>query len=153
MDIKVRDLTPSVRIYRLALSCEKLSSVLADRDDIRCLSEARVEVAAYRIEMTVYLRGSIETPVQINCSRCLGTFDSEITSQFEMALAKSKTGNRPVEDIGIGTYEGDRIDLIPICVESFGLNLPQALLCSPNCKGLCYICGAELNETACKCPR
>ena len=31
------------------------------------------------------------------------------------------------------------------------LELPFQLLCREECKGLCPVCGADLNETTCNC--
>jgi uncharacterized protein len=30
-------------------------------------------------------------------------------------------------------------------------NLPMALVCRPDCRGICPTCGKNLNEGACKC--
>lgn len=70
-----------------------------------------------------------------------------------MTLSKKQGGKNEDDDIGFGYYAGEQIDLIEYCIENLNLNFPQKLLCSEKCKGLCYICGNNLNESECGCAR
>ncbi|MGO0916599.1 DUF177 domain-containing protein, partial [Clostridioides difficile] len=40
----------------------------------------------------------------------------------------------------------EEIDLIDIIEQTLDFNVPHKVLCSENCKGLCQVCGANLNE-------
>ncbi|MBQ7638562.1 MAG: DUF177 domain-containing protein [Clostridia bacterium] len=46
-----------------------------------------------------------------------------------------------------------RLDLDELVSEDIFLAMPSRYLCSEDCKGLCSICGANLNREACSCKR
>ena len=43
------------------------------------------------------------------------------------------------------------IDMDELVMTDVTLELPFQLLCREDCKGLCPVCGADLNETTCNC--
>lgn len=49
------------------------------------------------------------------------------------------------------TYEGDEIDLTPYVWEELVLDMPYKFLCKEDCRGLCPMCGVNLNYTRCNC--
>jgi uncharacterized protein len=44
-----------------------------------------------------------------------------------------------------------RLDLDQLVEEDVNLAIPSKYLCNPDCKGLCSICGKNLNENQCDC--
>jgi len=44
-----------------------------------------------------------------------------------------------------------QVDVEPVVLENILLSLPLRTLCSPECKGLCTICGQDLNLAGCQC--
>ena len=50
-------------------------------------------------------------------------------------------------------YSGKVIDLDPLVREQLVLSLPAYPVCREDCKGLCPVCGANLNERECGCDR
>ena len=50
-------------------------------------------------------------------------------------------------------FDGKTIDLDPIIREQVLLALPVSVLCREDCKGLCTVCGEDLNEKDCGCER
>jgi uncharacterized protein len=51
------------------------------------------------------------------------------------------------------TYSGKVIDLDPLLREQLVLALPGYPVCREDCKGLCSVCGANLNDRECGCDR
>ena len=51
----------------------------------------------------------------------------------------------------VSFYENSWISFYELLKEEILLSLPYKKLCKPDCKGLCPICGTNLNETVCKC--
>lgn len=43
------------------------------------------------------------------------------------------------------------LDLDEVCEGDIFLELPSKFLCRPDCKGLCPVCGKDLNEGQCQC--
>ncbi|MBZ0251760.1 MAG: DUF177 domain-containing protein, partial [Candidatus Methylomirabilis sp.] len=48
-------------------------------------------------------------------------------------------------------YDGEKIDLTALLDEQLSLNAPIQPLCRPDCRGLCPVCGADLNTIPCSC--
>jgi uncharacterized protein len=81
--------------------------------------------------------GKLRTPVTLRCSRCLKKFHKPLTvSQF--VFHKELQGE-------------DFVDLTENLREDIILELPQRALCRQDCKGLCPVCGEDLNNGSCKC--
>ena len=49
--------------------------------------------------------------------------------------------------------EGHEIDLAAAVEEALLLDLPMRFLCREDCKGLCPVCGKDLNTELCTCPK
>ena len=49
--------------------------------------------------------------------------------------------------------EDRRLDVDALVNEDVYLAIPYRLLCRPDCKGLCPVCGADLNEGPCACEK
>ena len=90
---------------------------------------------------TFVFTGQLAGVLSLNCSRCLEKFEHEIQVEVEEELFKNELENL------------ERINLIGILQENILLNLPIKSLCSNDCKGLCTICGQNLNENKCDCER
>jgi uncharacterized protein len=103
------------------------------------------------------LVGVVQTVLELTCSRCLEPFPLPVDCGFDIRyLPQSEnTGadEREIEadDLSDAFYRDERIDLRQLMDEQFYLSLPMKPLHSPDCKGLCPNCGANLNETSCNC--
>ena len=45
--------------------------------------------------------------------------------------------------------DGESIELNEIALTDILLSLPSKILCREDCKGLCMVCGCDLNESQC----
>jgi uncharacterized protein len=57
------------------------------------------------------------------------------------------------DDLSTAFYDNDEIDLGQLMREQFYLSIPMKPLCGDDCRGLCPICGTNLNRGACECKR
>ncbi len=93
----------------------------------------------------VLITGTVSAPTEGECSRCLepfaGTARVDLTELF--AYPDSAT-ERTTEDDEIYRMVDDTIDLEPVVVDAFGLELPLRPLCTPDCAGLCPQCGVRM---------
>lgn len=112
-------------------------------------------VTPVKIEGFVQNRSSIVTlaynasaDMHTFCDRCLNEFDSSINLSFEYTLVKELQDSDAQEYILV---EGDFLDLGELCESDVVLNLPLKFLCRPDCKGLCPVCGKNLNLSDCDC--
>lgn len=84
-------------------------------------------------EATVLVEGS--------CSLCLKPVQKEVSCPFEEQLTEDDT------DI----ITGNTLDMTDIAAAALMTHLPMKLECSDDCKGLCPICGKDLNTGKCEC--
>ena len=92
---------------------------------------------------------SIEGERKLVCDRCAKEF-SRITAVPFAACVVDHLDNEHEEDEFI-VCSGDVLDIEELATSIFILGFDSKNLCSEDCKGLCYICGANLNEQACNC--
>ena len=82
----------------------------------------------------------------LECVRCLSTFEQALTWSLTELYAFDK---RSVTDSGLILPEDGHIDLEPLMREYALLEIPINPLCKPDCKGLCPVCGENLNLVNC----
>lgn len=107
----------------------------------------------------VSLLGVISFSLVLECARCLERFtlnkSKNLSSYFiasETSLMGEKESLSPT-DVITEYYENDIINLAPMLYDSVNLAIPIKPLCRDNCKGLCPICGTNLNRNQCSCER
>lgn len=93
----------------------------------------------------VLATGEVVTEWTGECRRCLRAVTGEVRAEFRELFEP-----RPQEG---ETYplRQEHIDLEPLAREALLVELPLAPLCSPDCRGLCPNCGADLNAGPCGC--
>ena len=93
------------------------------------------------------LDGILKFYYTANCSRCL----KPITGEGEIHVIEDFVEGESNEDIDVYTFIGSSIQLDKALFDNIILSLPVKLLCSDDCKGICHMCGKDLNEGQCKC--
>ncbi len=95
------------------------------------------------LEITATIKGGYVT----ECSRC----GIDVAEGFSAELFESMDNDFSDIDEECIVVQGNVIDIsgsIEACI--FG-NIPLQTLCSEDCKGLCPVCGINLNEKECNC--
>ena len=92
----------------------------------------------------IYLHGSVRGRMRMRCARCLKEFDSP----FDVALAEL-VSKEPTEDDDYRLEADDTLDPEPIVRDAVVLEMPFSPLHSPDCKGLCPVCGGDRNLGEC----
>lgn len=78
------------------------------------------------------------------CVRCLTNLQQLLEVDFPELYAFN---DRSVSESGMILPEDGFIDLAPLLREYMFLAIPINPLCSPNCKGLCPVCGERITGT------
>jgi uncharacterized protein len=103
-------------------------------------------VRATRTPQGILLQVEFRAEIGLECVRCLTNFTQSLHIDFAELYAFSQ---RYVTDSGLLMPETGIIDLTPVLREYILLEIPISPLCRPDCKGLCPICGNNLNESTC----
>lgn len=123
------------------------------QDSIHFLAPLRIKGQVENLGDRMFeIEGHIYSLVQDYCYRCL----QKTKVEFKIDFSWRYSDIDPTEednDEDIYPFEGDVIDLLPNILDELILNWPGQVLCAINCKGLCSICGANLNEKTCTCER
>jgi len=163
-EIKEVGLVRSWDVTREALD----EMVSGERAGYRAGGPARIEARLDKFERRIRLTGQAQVRVGAACGRCLVPVEVEVPVDFDLALVPADEYQDPDGEPGDSgrvagsfdpeiadedTYEGKVIDLDPIVREQILLALPGYPVCREGCKGLCTVCGTNLNEKECGCDR
>ncbi len=107
--------------------------------EIKLKGPIKVNLDVLKTERSFVLKGDLECTLVLQCSRCLKYFDYMIEVEISDELN--------IEDI----EDLHNINIFPHLVSDIILEIPIKPLHDENCKGLCPICGQNLNEGDCDC--
>jgi uncharacterized protein len=153
------------------VSREQLDEMVAgDPAGYRARGPAHVDVHLEKVERRVRVEATAKAELQAACGRCLVPVQLDVPVEFELTLVPSDEyedaareekvakkgaagGSFDVAAAEEDTYSGKVIDLDPIVREQVLLALQPYPVCTDACKGLCPVCGANLNDRECGCDR
>jgi len=141
---------------------EEKASLLAYLKDLSRIdfdfgAPLQAEVKIGKASRLVLINGKIQTELRLQCVRCLKEFPYPLSTTFELTLQPLKEAPSEEEtelgseEMELNFFEGGEIHLSEIACEQIFLEIPYKPLCQEGCKGLCPICGKDLNLSACEC--
>ena len=123
-------------------------------EDIQLAAPIAGEVRLSHTGRSILARASLSTAIEGACSRCLTPVVSPISVEIEEEALPSidiDTG-QPVDDSqepdALRLDDHHELDLDAPIREAISLAEPIALLCRPDCRGLCPVCGTDLNAVS-----
>ena len=143
IDAKIRDLDIDIDEFSLD-------------DDIHVICSIQKDMSLARIE------GEVNASPVLECSRCLKSSKQDIVGNFSFVarhLNKGETipaypdDDSNEDDLIYIAHDEDSIDIAEFVHDALLLSIPFKPVCSEDCKGLCPICGNNLNEGECGCNR
>ena len=97
----------------------------------------------------VRVAGEAEVVLIMQCSRCLKDVEQEIKLSFVQDVVSPEI---PLEEADDQTFmEGYNLNVESLLAGEILMNLPTKVLCRPDCKGICRVCGKDLNLGECGC--
>ena len=97
------------------------------------------------------LNARLSCVLSLVCDRCTQPFQREKTVEYENLLA-FELANGESDDIILLDGDGE-LALDGLMEEVLLLEMDTKNLCSEDCKGLCFGCGADLNREPCRCKK
>lgn len=161
MKVRVEDIKDKALFFSADEPVADYPILLAMQDAGECvfLSPLRLQLTIAREYDHIRVNGQVETRVSLNCSRCLREYENNIFSPFTIfytpatGMPQDEEVELAEEDLISATYTGDEIDFTSEIAEQVVMEIPFKPLCTEDCRGLCTICGADLNRTDCGCDR
>jgi uncharacterized protein len=143
--------------------------IAGDRAGYRARGPAHVDAHLEKVERRVRVEAKAQTALSVACGRCLAPTAVDVPVEFELTLvpedeyeddAAGKDGGKghaggsfEAKEAEEDTYSGKTVELDAIVREQVLLALPSYPVCKDSCKGLCPVCGANLNDRECGCDR
>ena len=103
-------------------------------------SDVEYDLKIHKTSKDLIVTGNARTKVKFECSRCLNDFEKGL-------IVDNLLYTFPMDELE------DKLDISPFVREEFLLLLPIMPVCSDECKGLCPVCGKNLNIDRCDCDK
>jgi len=141
MKILIKNITENLMDYEGSVECEKLVN---NGDEVLFLKPIKFVGTLKKGVDFVEIFGKVFATFNTNCHLCGKETEKEL--EFEIFETYRR---EPGED----EYEliGDEVDFDEMILENFRLNFPIRILCKDDCKGICPVCGKDLNFEKCDC--
>jgi DUF177 domain-containing protein len=154
----------SLDLNKIRTASERFAQVYAPdqlplEQDYRVAAPIALSFDIAKDKQQFRLVGRVQTVLELPCSRCLEPYALPVEQTFDLRYQphsqNTGEGEREIEEDDLTTafYENDEIDLGQLMREQFYLALPMKPLCAEDCKGLCSVCGKNLNRESCDCNR
>ena len=126
--------------------------------DFREVAPLKVDaVAELTAGSQIRIRGHLATRLETSCDRCLVSVTIPVEQDFDLlyrpvsTIAREETVELPEDELGVGFFSADGIELADVVTEQVILSVPMKVVCRPDCCGLCPVCKANLNFEKCSC--
>ena len=99
------------------------------------------------------ISGTVDFVASIPCSRCLEDVPTRIRFDIEkeFRILNSVIDDEEMENIDY--LIGFALDVDKLIYGEILVNWPMKVLCREDCKGICRVCGMNLNKGDCNCQR
>ena len=99
------------------------------------------------------ITGAVEIEVGLACDRCLEEVPTSLHFDInkELILQEGSAVDEEMEETDY--LIGFELDVDKLVYAEILVNWPMKVLCKDDCKGICRVCGMNLNKGACDCQR
>jgi len=101
-------------------------------------------VRVTRTAQGLLVQGKAHGIVQSECVRCLEAVEQPLEVEFTELYAFTAAS---VTESGLFVPENGQLELAPVIREEMLVAIPMSSLCRPDCRGLCPLCGENLNQS------
>ena len=155
MFIEIDDLEPEpLHIHHIY----PVGEIKLSHEDASLSAPVAIDFVLSHKDRDLHVDGTIETTIRCRCSRCTKDFSKFLAADFDLSYlpqpeweSEGAEIELKYEDMDVAFYDGVALDVDLLALEQIELAMPMKFVCQENCKGLCYKCGADLNEGACLC--
>jgi uncharacterized protein len=125
--------------------------------DFRQAAPLKVDAVAELSGSEIRIHGRMGTNLEACCDRCLVSVTIPVERDFDLfyrpvsTIARAEEVELPEDELEVGFFSGDGIELADVVTEQVILSVPMKVVCQTDCRGLCPVCGANLNFEKCGC--
>ncbi len=130
--------------------CELNEEQLDFPSVVRFLAPPHAEGRVVNTAGVLSLEGELVSDMLCVCDRCGKEFESRKVMDLNITLSADMEDE---DDSVVFPVEGDGIEVDEVLETCLILDMETKFLCDENCKGLCSICGKNLNEGSCSCSK
>jgi DUF177 domain-containing protein len=130
-------------------------------EGVRQIGNLDWAATAERAGEEIRIAGTLDVNVESSCSRCLEPARVHVSKPFDLFFRERDAAmfdedeevELEEEDTRTAFFTGTKLAIGDILREQILLALPMKALCTVDCKGLCPVCGTNLNAGSCNCPK
>lgn len=105
-------------------------------------------------DQKVLISAKVDLSVEIPCGRCLKDVNTEFCLDFSREIDMKISDEEREEQLDENNYiAGYELDVDALIADELVLQWPMRVLCKEECKGICNVCGKDLNMEQCDCDR
>lgn len=112
--------------------------VLAGNEPFGIVSRVDYELDISKVSGGALVTGSAKVDISGECGRCLAAVSREVRAEGFQFFVETPP-------------HAETCDISDDVRTEITLALPMNLLCKDDCRGLCPVCGADLNKKRCSC--
>lgn len=102
----------------------------------------------------IHMKAKSKVVLEVPCDRCLEDTAVLINIDVSREIDFSKSKEEQFRELDEAAFiTGYDLDVDKLIYEEILMGLPMKNLCREDCKGICKICGADLNSSECGCDR
>jgi uncharacterized protein len=170
MLVKIEEIQDKGLELNEPVSIALLAEALVPSEGFKVIEAGKIALRFKKVAGRVFLNGSMKAELIAPCKRCLKDVNLGVPVAFSLRMVDrtqvdraaseedddghaESAGSFDLDQADAEPFDGKTIDLDPIIREQVLLALPVSVLCREDCKGLCTVCGEDLNEKDCGCER
>ena len=150
MKVEIRQITPEPKILHFSETAEDLDITLASA---KFPFPVEVDFIGTLSGDEIICQTDIRAEAELECGRCLEIFSMPIHSrlQFVVQMLDGPPPANDDDDFEIIPKSQTELEIGQRVREGVILAIPIKPLCADDCRGLCPMCGTNLNESDCDC--
>jgi uncharacterized protein len=95
----------------------------------------------------ISLKAEVDAQLDTRCSRCLEPVRIPMNASVDAVYDRQPDP----EDPDLYSFEASTVELTDAVRDALLLEMPMRILCKEDCRGLCPVCGINLNNGTCTC--
>ncbi len=130
----------------------EMTEFVSGRESFEVVEKSPVHLQLTNIEKEkARIEGSVTLTFRTVCDRCLTEVPTRMELQFDRVVASPEVSEEDDKLDDLSFMEGYQLNVETFVYNEIIGNWPAKILCKEDCKGLCPVCGQNLNVKDCGC--